>query len=198
MGSSASRSRRLQDQAHPTRRRTCPYLVLVTSSSSLRPSWFAHWSVVAFTGGFPLWETWPVASDICGLGCVFFINLFLLSLLMQLAYFSSCLFFFFWLCSLNVSLSLEEIICSDFSKCFLTCQNKSSWAWCFFCLCVCARTEGMCQGVFTGTAAELVSSGWTRKARLLYRLHIFTDFYLQFAGKGSLKSVLTVQLRSRL
>lgn len=58
-------------------------------------------------------------------------------------------------------------------------------------VCVCA--QGMCQGVFMGTAAELVSSGWARKARFLYRLHILTDFYLQFAGKGSLKLVLTVQ-----
>lgn len=32
-----------------------------------------------------------------------------------------------------------------------------------------------------------------RKARLWYRLDVFTDFYLQFAGKGGLKSIFTVQ-----
>lgn len=55
--------------------------------------------------------------------------------------------------------------------------------------------QGMCQGVFMGSAAELVSGGWAGKARLLYRLHISTDVYLLFAGKGSLKSVLVVQWR---
>lgn len=44
-----------------------------------------------------------------------------------------------WIPSLHLPLSLEEIFCSDFSKHFLTCQNKSRWAWWVFYLCACRQ-----------------------------------------------------------
>lgn len=60
-----------------------------------------------------------------------------------------CFFFLIaslWMRSLRLPLSLEEIFCSDFSKHFLTCQNKSRWAWWVFFICV----LGTCQAVFYG------------------------------------------------
>jgi len=56
----------------------------------------------------------------------------------------------------------------------------------------CVRV-GNVSGCFYGQCCQPVSSGWARTARLLYRGDVFADSYLQFAGKGSVKSALTVQ-----
>lgn len=106
------------------------------------------------------------------LGLWVFINLFLLSLLVQLVYsphYLGC--FAFCLCPLHLSFSLQEVVCSSFSNCFLTYQNKSSWAWWIFLL-VCV--QGFCQGIFMDTTAELISSAGQEsqtlgQIRYLYR-----------------------------
>lgn len=49
--------------------------------------------------------------------------------------------------------------------------------------------------VFLWTLLLSSSAVLGRKARLWYRLDAFADFYLQFAGKGGLKSIFTVQKR---
>lgn len=59
----------------------------------------------------------------------------------------------------------------------------------FFGLCVCRDFAR----VFLWTLLLSSSAVLGRKARLWYRLDVFTDFYLQFAGKGGLKSIFTVQ-----
>lgn len=121
----------------------------------------------------------------------FLINLFLFSLLMQLVYFSLFFVVVDFGCALSTFLSIWKKLSVPTSvNVFSLVRTKAAEPG-VVPVCVCA--QGMCQDVFMGTAAELVSSGWAREARLFYRLHIFTDFYLQFAGKSSLKSVLTVR-----
>lgn len=68
-------------------------------------------------------------------------------------------------------------------------RTKAAEAGGFFCLCVCRDFAR----VFLWTLLLNSSAVLGRKARLWYRLDAFADFYLQFAWKGGLKSIFTVQ-----
>lgn len=126
-----------------------------------------------------------------GLCCFFLLTFFFYHFSCNLSTSLLAFFFLFFGCALSTFLSIWKKLSVPTSvNVFSLVRTKAAEPG-VVPVCVCA--QGMCQDVFMGTAAELVSSGWAREARLFYRLHIFTDFYLQFAGKSSLKSVLTVR-----
>lgn len=99
---------------------------------------------------------WPVASD-TGAWVVFFF-LFLLTFFFYISRATCRLFLRLFGCALSTFLFLQKKLSVLTSvNVFSLVRTKAGEPGSFFFLFVCV--QGMCQGVFMGSAAELVSSG---------------------------------------